>query len=169
MVLANTSKRDISVRVSGVPNLYMVDSDLYRSGHPKFNGYESLFVEGFNTIIDLCNEWECSKRLAYHDSPFFNHFEYHNVPCNGMLDKLNAPKLRRIVNLIQSAPRPTLIHCLLGKDRTGMVIASYRIMVNGWSPEAALADMWSGPYGWSDLIQPKEALSRLSALATQKL
>ncbi len=32
---------------------------------------------------------------------------------------------------------PTLIHCEHGHERTGIVVASYRVLEQGWTPEAA--------------------------------
>ncbi len=36
--------------------------------------------------------------------------------------------------------KSALVHCQWGRDRTGCVIAAYRLMVNKWSLEAALAE-----------------------------
>ncbi len=33
--------------------------------------------------------------------------------------------------------QPVLVHCRHGEDRTGAVIAAYRVVVNGWDPAAA--------------------------------
>jgi len=36
--------------------------------------------------------------------------------------------------------QPVLVHCELGKLRTGVVVAAYRMVVDGWSREQALEE-----------------------------
>ncbi len=38
---------------------------------------------------------------------------------------------------------PILVHCLHGNDRTGIVIAAYRILINGWTVEKAKNEMYA--------------------------
>ena len=46
---------------------------------------------------------------------------------------------------------PFLVHCQHGADRTGLLIASYRIVIQGWSKEAALEELRSGGYGYHSI------------------
>ena len=39
------------------------------------------------------------------------------------------------------AARPVYVHCLHGVDRTGTMIAIYRMEIEGWRPSEALAEM----------------------------
>ena len=52
---------------------------------------------------------------------------------------------------------PFLVHCQHGADRTGLVVAMYRIVFQGWTKEDAIAEMVDGGFGyhsiWSNLIQ----------------
>ena len=47
--------------------------------------------------------------------------------------------VRKVIALSQDA-KPTYLHCLSGVDRTGFVCAAYRMQVNGWNYDAALAE-----------------------------
>ena len=55
------------------------------------------------------------------------------------------------------ANQPVLLHCKHGSDRTGMMVAIYRIVEQGWSKEDAIAEMTQGGFGyhpiWSNLIR----------------
>jgi protein tyrosine/serine phosphatase len=46
--------------------------------------------------------------------------------------------------------QPIFVHCLHGADRTGMVVAVYRVVVEGWSKEEALREMTLGGYGFHE-------------------
>lgn len=46
-------------------------------------------------------------------------------------------------------PRPLLVHCREGVDRTGVVCAYYRVVAEGWSPADAIEEMLSlGFHHW---------------------
>jgi protein tyrosine/serine phosphatase len=51
--------------------------------------------------------------------------------------------------MINPDNQPVYIHCQLGQDRTGVVIAAYRMRVDGWSLSEAEAEMQS--FGFNDL------------------
>jgi tyrosine-protein phosphatase SIW14 len=42
----------------------------------------------------------------------------------------------------------TLVHCEHGEDRTGLVIAAYRVLECGWSPAAAMDEAKRFGYHW---------------------
>ena len=44
--------------------------------------------------------------------------------------------------------QPVYVHCALGQDRTGVVVAAYRMDVDGWSFEDAEKEMQS--FGFND-------------------
>jgi tyrosine-protein phosphatase SIW14 len=75
--------------------------------------------------------------------------KYINVPLNGF----GAPKpdeMKRILSLISADDAGTVfVHCRRGKDRTGTVIACYRIEHDGWDNEKAAAE--ADRYGMSRL------------------
>ena len=51
---------------------------------------------------------------------------------------------------------PILIHCYPGADRTGMMVALYRMVYQNWEREEALNEMLNGGYGyhsmWKDIF-----------------
>ena len=49
---------------------------------------------------------------------------------------------------IADAPKPILIHCRHGSDRTGVVVAMYRIVFQNWTKEEALDELMNGGYGF---------------------
>ncbi|MFH1368848.1 MAG: dual specificity protein phosphatase family protein [Elusimicrobiota bacterium] len=56
------------------------------------------------------------------------------------LSAINKPteeETREILEIFKSAPRPLLIHCRYGADRTGLVAAMWRVAVDGESKQEA--------------------------------
>jgi hypothetical protein len=43
---------------------------------------------------------------------------------------------------------PEYVHCLMGRDRTGLAIVAFRVRVQRWTREAALNDLDAHGYNW---------------------
>lgn len=43
---------------------------------------------------------------------------------------------------------PVLVHCMHGADRTGLMVAVYRVAIEGWSKEDAIREWVCGPFGF---------------------
>jgi protein tyrosine/serine phosphatase len=61
-----------------------------------------------------------------------------NVPMYGWTEPDNQ-QILRIVATLESGER-VFVHCRAGKDRTGAVIACYRIVHNHWTRNSALSE-----------------------------
>jgi protein tyrosine/serine phosphatase len=53
--------------------------------------------------------------------------------------------------------QPVFVHCQHGSDRTGLMCAMYRILVQDWTKDEAIMEMVLGGYGfhplWRSLIE----------------
>jgi len=61
-------------------------------------------------------------------------------------EEVDLSKMQDIVRLLRTAPKPILIHCKAGSDRTGLVVALYRLAISGDSPAVADRELtiWYG-------------------------
>jgi protein tyrosine phosphatase (PTP) superfamily phosphohydrolase (DUF442 family) len=61
-------------------------------------------------------------------------------------DSVAPDKLQKISQFLRDAPKPVLIHCAAGADRTGLVSAIYRLKVEGVDPEMSYKELsiWYG-------------------------
>lgn len=61
--------------------------------------------------------------------------------------------LKAIMAIVRTAPKPILIHCKSGADRTGLIAALYQYVLGGRSAEEAAGQLsvWYGhvPYFWN--------------------
>lgn len=70
------------------------------------------------------------------------------------MSPFRPPSLAQVVEAYEvmnslELPRPLLVHCREGVDRTGVVCAYYRVAAEGWSPCEALEEMLSlGFHRW---------------------
>ena len=61
--------------------------------------------------------------------------------------KITEADLVRILRAIKDAPKPILIHCRHGSDRTGAVVAACRIVFENWSVDKAVAELKDPKFG----------------------
>jgi len=124
----------------GVENLHRVDAHLYRSGQPDSAGFQQLYALGVRYDLNL--------RQFHDDKPLLGdlNITYHHIKIN--TSKMTYEHLVEGVAFIMNADAPVLVHCLHGSDRTGTIVAGYRIAAHGWSKEKALEEFRDGGYGY---------------------
>ncbi|HEY9073640.1 MAG TPA: dual specificity protein phosphatase family protein, partial [Desulfobaccales bacterium] len=68
-----------------------------------------------------------------------NGLTYTNVPMKGF-GRPKPEHIEQALAIIDSLPPPVFVHCRYGCDRTGTIIACYRIRHEQWSSEQALRE-----------------------------
>jgi uncharacterized protein (TIGR01244 family) len=150
---AATSDPRWATRLSGgedLPNLYQVSPVLLRGAQPALEGFAALKALGVRTVINVRagrHEGEACERAG---------LRYVEIPMRAW--RVDERDVVRFLEVIGSADHaPVFVHCRRGADRTGMLVAVYRVAVEGWSKEDALAEMTRGPYGfnpaWTKLVR----------------
>ncbi len=121
----------------GILNFGQVSERLYRGAQPDTNAIYSLKRLGIKTIINLrtststANTEAAAARAAG--------LVYTNFPLSGIHGP-KAEQVRQVLAAIESLPGPVFIHCAHGCDRTGTIVACYRIQHDNWSAETALQE-----------------------------
>ncbi|HUT77167.1 MAG TPA: tyrosine-protein phosphatase [Polyangia bacterium] len=133
------------IEVAGLPNLHRVDDGLYRGAQPDPGGFAALRELGVRTVIDLRSSHSDLEvvRAAGLDPDAFDLVAIPMSP-SGISDDEILAFLRVAAD---PARRPVFVHCRYGADRTGTTVAAYRVVVQGWTPEAAVAEMKDGGFG----------------------
>lgn len=121
-------------------NLYKVDDDIYRSEQPTRRGFEEIRDKGIRTIIDL--------RFGHSDAALIEGLDLVLIHVGMTAWDFSEDDIVRALKAIESAPKPVLVHCQYGSDRTGVVMAMYRIVYLNWPKEEALAEMKEGGFGF---------------------
>jgi protein tyrosine/serine phosphatase len=132
------------VSLDGAPNLFKVSAHLYRSAQPTAQGFKNLKALGIKTIVNL--------RLSHSDAELIKEtgleLEQINMKSWRIRDE-DAVKFLKIVTDTQKTP--VLVHCQHGADRTGSMVAVYRIAVQGWSKEDAMKELKEGGYNFHSI------------------
>lgn len=123
-----------------IPNFGKVSPFLYRGGQPKDGGYEALSKLGVKMVVNLRQESEtdvAAERKAVEALGM----RYVSIPWRGF-DKPNDKHIAEFLQLIRANPEtPVFVHCRRGAERTGVMVASYRMAMQQWTPEQALEEM----------------------------
>lgn len=124
--------------VEGIHNFYQVDEHVYRGAQPSGEGFKYLAKLGVKTIIDLR---EAGKRSEAEEQVVkAAGMQYINVPMSGLTPPTDD-QINQILNILEgNSTGPAFVHCMKGVDRTGTVIASYRIDHDGWDSVRALKE-----------------------------
>jgi len=143
-------------------NLYEVSDSLYRSEQPSKKGMIHLESIGINTVLNL------RKRTTDKKEASNTKLVLLCIPINAW--KMNQDDLMLALKSIQSAKKPIVVHCLHGADRTGVVIAAYRMIFENLSKEKAIEEFLDPQFGFHAKWFPKmiELLQNLDVSQAKK-
>jgi protein tyrosine phosphatase (PTP) superfamily phosphohydrolase (DUF442 family) len=131
---ARQSSLNKSMR-KNLPNFGEATTTLYRGGQPSKSGFRTLARMGINIVVDLRGSRDSERKIVRHLGMQYVPLPWH---CWFPKDKTFA----QFLTLLRKNPgKKIFVHCRLGDDRTGMMIASYRMAEEGWSAEKAEKEM----------------------------
>ncbi|QXP79051.1 MULTISPECIES: fused DSP-PTPase phosphatase/NAD kinase-like protein [Winogradskyella] len=141
-------------------NLYKVNSVLYRSEQPSKKGFKDIDSIGVKTILNLRRRWNNKKKAK--------DFNFNLVHQPIKTKALNKDDILNALLVIQNSEQPVLVHCWHGSDRTGTIIAAYRMVVENWSKELAIEEFQNDNLGYHFKMYP-HLLILLKNLDVEKL
>lgn len=124
-------------------NLHQMTPTLYRSALPDSNALPALKQLKIVTVINF---------LPESDAPWLKASDIKQVQLTYRTNHVDDSDVLAALRAIQEAEAngPVLMHCKHGSDRTGLMAAMYRVVVQGWSKEDALNEMTQGGFGSSN-------------------
>ena len=131
-----------------IPTSCVVSPDgLWRGSRPRRAGAEWLLCHGVRTVVNL--EW------LYDDMKAFQVAQ----PSKVLSEKIAYFRIResesyvllppsvldsdvaKFLAIVKTQPKPIYVHCRSGQNRTGVMVAAYRVLLEGWSPKDAKDEM----------------------------
>lgn len=127
------------IQHEGLENCYRISPDLYRSGQPDEAGFTRLAAMGVRSVLNL-REYHSDVSKAAHTRL---------IVCEYPLaaGSITEAQLEHTLRIIRGVPKPVLVHCWHGSDRTGATVAAYRIVEQGWAVERAIAEFREDRFG----------------------
>jgi len=129
-----------------LPNFYKVDERIYRGGQPKAGGVKKLADLGTKAIINLRGSDEETRAEELEAGAAG--IAYFNIPMPA-LSRPSEEQVSRVMEILGSEENwPVFIHCKRGSDRTGTIVALYRIMHDEWTATKALSEARGFGLSW---------------------
>ncbi len=145
LMVCSAGQRGLPAR-EGIRNFGKVNETVYRGAQPDAAAIRNLKKLGIKSIVNLRTsgaEWKKEVAQAQESGIVCT-----NIPLNG-IRRPTHEEVRKVLDAIKALPPPVFIHCQHGCDRTGTIVACYRIEYENWSNQAALAE--AERYGISKL------------------
>lgn len=134
----------------GVPNFYTVETGIVRSGQPETDAqWETIRTEldkqtGVRTHYDVKLNYDTEGTDNLARSHGFT-VVYLPIPPAGVIDMFDPPSEIMLADIdsaiVSHIGDGVLVHCTHGQDRTGLAIARYRVLHEGWPYDFA-ANEW---------------------------
>lgn len=132
-------------QIDDLPQFRMVEEDtLYAGGDPTDAGIRMLASRGIRCVINLEHgffrkspakvkeEKQQVEQLGLH----FVHVPMHRYWGPSLLELEEA-----VHEISLPANQPVYVHCNHGKERTSIVVGTWRVWIRGWPPAHAYAEM----------------------------
>ena len=123
-------------------NCFKVSDDLYRCEQPDRKDIADLKALGVRSILNL--------RRHHSDPKALQEAGFTLLMQRMEADDLTVDDLVAALRRFRAAPKPVVVHCWHGSDRTGSFVAAYRIVFQGWTREAALDEFRNGGFGYHE-------------------
>ena len=123
---------------AGIGRYARVDDGLARGAKPGALGVSALAGRGFRTVISLRHDDDERVQVTAAG------MRYVEIPMKigpfGAPVPTPAQREAFLAAATDPKGRPAYVHCHHGRDRTGVMIALYRVKVSGWAPDEALRE-----------------------------
>jgi protein tyrosine/serine phosphatase len=146
LVFGFASRAEPAPDSKSLPNFQKVNENLYRGAEPKEAGIAELKRLGIKTVIDMGNGIEDSKdeRGRVEGAGM----KYVNVHLHNWM-KSKSEDVDKILKEVEAVEnQPVFLHCKRGSDRTGTVVAIYRMKNDDWTPRQAMDEAKKFGFGW---------------------
>jgi protein tyrosine phosphatase (PTP) superfamily phosphohydrolase (DUF442 family) len=118
---------------------------LWRSEAPSRSDAQWLVDHGVASVVSLQLDVRHAFESVHPDPGLARTVAYYRLKDFSAVQVLTHHDLdahvARVLAIIQEAPKPVLVNCRAGVDRTGIIVAAYRVLIGRMSRKRAIAEM----------------------------
>jgi hypothetical protein len=124
---------------SGIANFGAVTNMLFRGAQPSASGFGALHLMGVSIIVNFRHEAAQTAREKQIVESLG--MRYVGIPWNGR-DYPSTAQVVQFLDLVRANPGAKIfVHCQRGADRTGTMVAAYRIVIERKPVPEAVSEM----------------------------
>ena len=129
------------LKLAGVPRAGKISDVLFRGAQPSAQGLAELKKLGITTVVDLRgNRGPVAAERRQVESLGMRFID---IPVRGWSAPTNA-QVAQFLKLFKDDPQQRVfVHCYYGEDRSGVMVAAYRIAQQNWTADQAVDEMYS--------------------------
>lgn len=127
------------IEAPGLPNAAQVTATVYRGAQPEPAGYAELKNMGVDIVVDFRDQ--PSQARDEKTRVEASGMKFVSIPWSAHYDPTRAQLLAFFGVLRDNPQKKVFVHCEAGADRTGTMIALYRVGLDRWTPDQAVAEM----------------------------
>lgn len=135
----------IILQNSKLDNLYQFDEGVYRSEQPSKKDFRALEAYGIKEVLSL------RRFHSDDDEAEGTNIKLHRLKTHA--HSISEKQVIEALKIIKDRQGPILIHCRHGSDRTGAVLAMYRIVFQNYTKEQAIEEMKEGGFGFHKIYR----------------
>jgi protein tyrosine/serine phosphatase len=152
--------------LDGVENFGRIGQALYRGAQPKSFAFNELKNIGVSIVVDFRDEKDAiatEKRSVEGIG-----MQFVSLPWRASHGP-DENEIAAFLQLVRDNPgKKIFVHCKHGADRTGLMVAVYRITFDHWNSAQAVSEMYSFHYHGTLLPNLKRYVSGYHAPATSE-
>jgi protein tyrosine/serine phosphatase len=118
---------------------------LWRGARPNPADAKWLLEQRVGTVVSVQVDSLATFEAALPREDFAHDVSYFQIQGFNPLQILSRSELDEhmavFIAIVKSAPKPIYLHCRAGVDRAGVMVAGYRVLIEGSSAQDAIAEM----------------------------
>jgi protein tyrosine/serine phosphatase len=139
LAVLSTAQSPLNDRVSKIQieNFGRINENYYRGAQPKKNDFAGLAALGVKAVVDLQREGVADEAAIVESLGM----RFYRIGLSSR-SKPSSEDVARFLAIVNNpANQPVFVHCHVGRHRTGVMTAIYRLAIDSWTADRAYAEM----------------------------